>query len=140
MKKRWILFWLLFHAASIYAKPAFTGHDFSGQYDCTGEDSHEGQYTGTVTMQRVPAQSTQQYGAYTFKLEVPGYGTYLGEAAAHDTHVAMHFALTNQSTQDYGTGIAKFKKNQIGKWTFVKYYFEPAFKGGNYGIEECTHR
>lgn len=123
-----------------FAKPAFTGQDFSGVYDCTGDDSHEGKYTGTVTMTLVPSQSLNQYGAYQFKLEVPNYGTYLGQAAANGSHAAMHFALTDQSTKDYGTGIASFKKNKTGKWSFTKYYFEPEFKGGNYGIEECTMR
>ncbi len=122
------------------AKPAFTGHDFSGVYDCTGDDSHEGKYTGTVTMTIVPSQSLNQYGAYQFKLEVPDYGTYLGQAAATGTHAAMHFALTDQSTKDYGTGIASFKKNKAGQWSFSKFYYEPEFKGGNYGIEQCTQR
>jgi hypothetical protein len=122
------------------AKPAFTGQDFSGVYDCTGDDSHEGKYTGTVTLQLVPSQSLNNYGAYTFKLEVPSYGTYSGQAAAHGTNVAMHFALADQSTKDYGTGIANFKKNKAGKWSFSKYYYEPEFKGGNYGSEKCTLR
>ena len=122
------------------AKPAFTGHDFSGVYDCTGDDSHEGKYTGTVTMKLVPAQSSGEYGAYQFKLEVPNYGTYSGQAAAKGTHAAMHFALSDQSTKDYGTGIASFQKNKAGKWSFSKYYYEPEFKGGNYGMEQCTHR
>ena len=122
------------------AKPAFTGKDFSGIYDCKGDDSHEGNYTGKVTMELVPSQSVDQYGAYKFKLEVPEYGIYLGQAAASGTHAAMHFALTDQSTKDYGTGIASFKKNKAGKWSFSKYYFEPEFKGGNYGTEQCTQR
>ena len=122
------------------AKPAFTGNDFSGVYDCTGDDSHEGKYTGTVTMELVPTQSLNQYGAYKFKLEVPNYGTYLGQAAAHGNNVAMHFALSDQSTKDYGTGIANFKRSKAGKWSFSKFYYEPEFKGGNYGTEECTHR
>jgi hypothetical protein len=122
------------------AKTAFTGYDFSGVYDCTGDDSHEGKYTGTVTMKLVPAQSSGEYGAYQFKLEVPSYGTYSGQAAAKGTHAAMHFALPDQSTKDYGTGIASFKKNKAGKWSFSKFYYEPEFKGGNFGTEECTHR
>jgi hypothetical protein len=122
------------------AKPAFIGSDFSGVYDCKGDDSHEGKYTGTVTMELVTSQSLNNYGAYKFKLEVPNYGTYSGQAAAHGTNVAMHFALADQSTKDYGTGIANFKKNKAGKWSFSKYYYEPEFKGGNYGTEECTHR
>lgn len=122
------------------AQPAFTGQDFSGVYDCTGDDNHEGKYTGTVTMELVPSQSMNNYGAYKFKLEVANYGTYSGQAAAHGSNVAMHFALTDQTTKDYGTGIASFKKNKAGKWSFSKYYYEPEFKDGNYGTEECTLR
>jgi hypothetical protein len=140
LKKLFIFLCLLSAASFSAAKPAFTGNDFSGIYDCKGDDSHEGKYTGTVTMTLVPSQSLKQYGAYTFKLEVPNYGTYLGQAASNGTHAAMHFALTDQSTKDYGTGIASFKKNNAGKWSFSKFYYEPEFKGGNYGSEECTHR
>lgn len=141
MLKKLILGLALLTASSLApAKPAFTGHDFSGVYDCTGDDSHEGKYTGTVTMKLEPTQSSGEYGAYQFKLEVPNYGTYSGQAAANGTHAAMHFALSDQSTKDYGTGIASFKKNKAGKWSFSKYYYEPEFKGGNYGMEECTHR
>lgn len=140
MKKFLIFACMLFSASLVNAKPAFTGHDFSGVYDCTGDDSHEGKYSGTVTMKLVKSQSVNQYGAYKFKLEVPNYGAYLGQAAANGTHVGIHFVLQDQSTKDYGTGIASFKKNNAGKWTFSKYYYEPEFKGGNYGTENCTQR
>jgi len=91
-------------------------------------------------MELVPSQSMNNYGAYKFKLDVPNYGTYSGQAAAHGSNAAMHFALADQSTKDYGTGIANFKKNKAGKWSFNKFYYEPEFKGGNYGTEECTRR
>ncbi len=140
MKKLFIFLCLLSAASVSNAKPAFTGHDFSGIYDCKGDDSHEGKYTGIVTMELVPSQSVNNYGAYKFKLDVPNYGTYSGQAAAHGNNVAMHFALADQSTKDYGTGIANFKKNKAGQWSFSKFYYEPEFKGGNYGTEECTRR
>jgi len=140
LKSFFVFICMLCTAPLINAKPAFTGNNFSGIYDCMGNDSHEGKYTGTVTMELVPAQSVNQYGAYTFKLEVPDYGTYLGQAAANGANVAMHFAHTNQSTKDYGTGIANFKKHKSGKWSFSKFYYEPEFKGGNYGTEKCTQR
>lgn len=127
-------------AGSAGARPAFSGPDFSGTYECTGNDDHEGKYTGTVTLELVPAQSFGEYGAYHFKLEVPGYGTYPGQAAAHGKQAAIHFALTDQATKDYGTGIASFSKNKAGKWTFHKYYYEPEFKGGNFGVEDCVQR
>lgn len=125
---------------TVMAAVPYRGHDFSGRYDCTGDDSHEGKYTGTVTLARVKSQSTGPYGAYSFKLEVPSYGAYPGHAAAKGREMAIHFANTDPATQDYGTGIASFAKNKAGKWTFRKYYYEPVFKGGNFGIESCTQR
>jgi hypothetical protein len=140
MKKLLILLAILFAAVPALAKPTFTGQDYSGVYDCTGDDSHEGKYTGKVTLKLNPAQSTGEYGAYDFKLEVPGFGTYLGEAAAEGDRLAMHFALTDQKTRDFGTGIATIRKNKQGKLGFHKYYYEPEFKGGNYGFEDCVRR
>lgn len=127
-------------SASQAAKPAFTGPDLSGVYACEGQDDHEGAYQGTVTLSLVPAQSFGSFGAYLFKLEVPGYGVYPGEAAARGTEMAIHFALTDPTTKDHGTGIATFTKNAQGKWTFFKYYHEPEFKGGNFGTERCVQR
>ncbi|HZX33430.1 MAG TPA: hypothetical protein VFF03_18920 [Rhodocyclaceae bacterium] len=123
-----------------HANPAFTGTDFSGIYDCNGNDSHEGEYTGTVTLELVRAQSTGRYGAYAFKLEVPGYGAYPGHAAARGREMAIHFANTDPATKDFGTGIAAFSKTKSGQWSFSKYYYEPEFKGGNYGTEVCVRR
>ena len=88
----------------------------------------------------MPAQSTGRFGAYDFKLEVPGYGTYPGQAAAEGNKMGIHFALTDQTTKDFGTGIATFIKNKHGKWSFTKFYYEPEFKGGNYGTEACVQR
>ncbi|MBM3351013.1 MAG: hypothetical protein FJY53_04400 [Betaproteobacteria bacterium] len=116
-------------------KPGY--QDFSGVYACTGYDAHEGGYSGRVTMTLKPEHSRDNYASYDFKLEVPGYGTYLGHAAANGNHVAMHFALTDKKTKDYGTGIAEMKKNGKGQWGFHKFYFEPEFKGGNTGLEDC---
>jgi hypothetical protein len=140
MKKLAILLAILFAAVPALAKPTFTGQDYSGVYDCTGDDSHEGKYTGKVTLKLNPAQSTGEYSAYDFKLEVPGFGTYLGEAAAEGDRLAMHFALIDQKTRDFGTGIATIKKNKQGKLGFHKYYYEPEFKGGNYGFEDCVRK
>ncbi len=131
---------LLAIAGTTQAKPAFTGPDFSGVYACEGDDAAEGKYTATATLTLVPQQSVGQNGAYTFKLEVPGFGAYPGHAATQGTTAAIYFANTDPSTQDFGTGIATFKKNKQGKWTFKKYYHEPAFKGGNHGFEWCTQK
>jgi hypothetical protein len=125
------------HAAD---KPPFSGNDFSGVYDCKGQDSHEGPYTSTVTLQLVKEQSFGKFAAYSFRMEVPGYGSYPGHVAANDRTAAIYFALTDPAPKDYGTGLAQFSKTKSGKWQFNKYYYEPEFKGGNHGTESCTQK
>lgn len=124
--------------ASLQAKPALTGANYSGFYTCTGNDAHEGKYTGTVTLKIKPEHSYGQYASYDFTLAVPGYGSYPGHAAVNGQQAAIHFALTDQSTKDYGTGIARFSKNRHGQWQFHKFYYEPEFNGGNTGTEVCV--
>lgn len=146
MKYSWMLMACVLAATAAQAasekpaKPPFTGQDYSGVYDCKGNDAHEGAYAGIVTLKLNAAQSTGPYGAYDFKLEVPGFGTYPGQAAAEGDRLAIYFALTDQKTKDYGTGIATIKKNKDGKLAFKKYYYEPEYKGGNYGTEECVKK
>lgn len=137
--------WILGLAVTCLAINAYA-LDLSGVYSCTGDDAHEGKYTGTVTMKLRPEHSKGADASYDFELAVPDYGTYKGHAAAHGMHAAMHFALPMENgeyggkTQDYGTGIAEFKKNAKGQLSFRKFYFEPGFKGGNTGIEECVRK
>lgn len=135
-----LLFALTASATGAMAATSFNGRDFSGVYDCQGDDAHEGKYTGTVTLDRVPSQSSGEYGAYRFSLDVPGYGVYQGQAATPGMHMGVHFALPDQTTRDYGTGIARFARTKAGKWSFSKYYYEPEFKGGNHGTERCVQR
>jgi hypothetical protein len=127
-------------AAKPQAHAAFTGPDYSGFYACKGVDSHEGPYTATVTLSLVREQSAGRNGAYDFVMEVPGYGRYLGQAASHPGALAIHFALTDPAPKDYGTGIATVSKTAKGQWQFAKYYYEPAFKGGNFGHETCVQK
>jgi len=124
---------------NVQAQASFNGQDFSGVYSCSGEDSHEGQYKGSVSMKLLPQHSTGEYAAYTFELSLPGYGKYPGHAAGYKNNLAIYFAHTQHSkNQDFGTGIATFTQNPKGKWSFHKYYYEPMFKGGNHGFETCT--
>jgi hypothetical protein len=147
MKPILVLACLIAAPACFAASPAqpssgagFSGPDYSGMYACTGDDAHEGKYTGKVTLALVKAQSSGQYAAYDFKLEVEGYGAYPGHGAAKGNEMAIYFANTDPATKDFGTGIATFSKNRNGKWTFKKFYYEPQFKGGNHGTEECVQR
>ncbi len=140
--------WKAVHVAIALSLFSFNSvaQDLSGVYACTGDDAHEGKYTGTVTMKRIQAHSKGQDASYDFELAVPDYGVYKGHAAVHGMHAAMHFALPIENgeyggnTHDFGTGIAEFKKNRKGELTFRKFYFEPAFKGGNTGIEVCVRK
>lgn len=126
---------------ALLAGPAFAAPtDLSGVYDCTGEDASEGAYNGTVTMERVAAHSVGRNVAYRFRLDVPGYGSYPGEAVSEGGWIAITFAHTDPSTKDYGTGIARVFRRADGRLAFHKFYYEAAFKGGNHGTETCVRR
>lgn len=140
MKKTAFILAFLLCGSPAYAAPAFTGTDYSGVYECTGNDAHEGKYAGTVTMTLDRRQSVGNYGAYKFKLEVPGYGAYLGQAVAEGGRIAMYFALKDPATRDFGTGLATIKKHKNGKPGFHKFYYEPEYKGGNHGTEDCVKK
>ena len=82
MKRLTLLALTFFLTFPAVAAGPFTGRDYSGVYDCTGDDAKEGKYTGIVTLQLNNEQSSGAYGAYDFKLVVPDYGTYPGQAVS----------------------------------------------------------
>lgn len=138
---KYIFLSCLLFAASITAIAApYTGADYSGIYDCIGQDHSEGEYKGTVTMRLASKFSDGEYGSYEFLLEIPGFGAYPGHAASQGNKMAIYFANKDPKDHDFGTGIATFSKNQRGKWSFVKFYYEPEYKKGNFGKETCTQR
>jgi len=126
--------------APVAPPPPAASLDFSGTYACQGDDSHEGPYTATVTLRKVPAHSQGRFAAYALTMDVPGYGTYLGHVTADGREAAVHFALTDPIPQDHGTGLARFTLGKEGRWRFSKYYYEPDFKGGNHGTETCVQQ
>ncbi len=140
MKKIIGLILALFITSAAHAKAEFTGQDFSGVYDCVGEDAHEGKYKGVVTLTLNPAQSVGQFGAYAFKLEAENFGVYPGEAVAEGNKMAIHFGLNQPNSKDHGTGIATFTTHADGKIGFHKFYYEREYKGGNHGTEDCVKR
>jgi hypothetical protein len=139
---RYLVVALMVLSSGVFAseKVPFNGSDFSGIYRCNGQDDHEGPYTSTVKLSLVKEQSTGKFASYSFNMDVPDYGTYPGYVAANGREASIHFALTDPSKKDFGTGIAHFSKAKNGKWRFSKFYYEPEFKGGNYGMESCVQQ
>lgn len=120
------------------SQPPFTGTDYSGVYNCTGMDSHIGEFKGTVDMQLDAKQSTGPYGAYRFRLTLADKSIYNGFAAAHADSLAIYFAHTDPVLKDYGVGIAKMTADPDGKPAFSKYYYGPEYEGGGHGMENCV--
>lgn len=122
---------------ALAAQPPFTGKDYSGQYLCTGVDSHIGKFLGRVDMQLNPAQSTGKHGAYKFTLTLTDNSLYNGFAAGTDNALAMYFAHTDPALKDYGVGIATIETAANGKVSFSKFYYGPEYEGGGHGMETC---
>jgi hypothetical protein len=135
--------WIALGFSFVSTVMAHEGHvknDFSGIYDCHGMDTSEGHFMGKVTITLQPKHSKDNEVSYTYLLEVPGFGSYKGFAAAQGMDAAIYFALDDKTNEDYGVGIAKFYKEEGGPLQFHKYYFEPGYKGGNTGTEDCIRQ
>lgn len=128
-------------AVGLAAPPLpFSGQDLSGVYDCTGHDALEGDYQATVTLTLNSAQSTGANGGYDLRMEVPGYGVYLGSVVASGGAIAITFAHTDPKTKDFGTGLGTVAYGPQGAVSFSKFYYEPQFRGSDHGTEDCTRR
>jgi hypothetical protein len=125
---------LLLMSSLSYALP-----NISGEYNCKGDDSHDGKYTGTVVLTLDSKNTIKQGSGYTFSL-VEGSGsdinTYSGFAAFDGKHIAIYFANKDESKKDYGVGVATVTGNK-----FTKFYYEPQYAtSGSTGIEACTKK
>ena len=136
-----ILLLITFLSASLIsnAQPVFSGEDLSGVYQCDGQDHLEGLYKGKVTIKLVADKSSGEYGAYQFKLEVPGFGEYPGHAAAQGKKMAIYFANTDLATKDFGTGIANFSKKKPGNGYSKSSITNPNTKGVTLGPKPVPH-
>lgn len=118
----------------------FTGTDLSGVYSCVGHDALEGEYKANVTLTLNRDQSSGDSGSYGLKMVVPDYGVYLGSVVSNGDMIAITFAHTDPKTHDYGTGLGEIKKDAQGNPGFSKFYYEPEFRGGDHGTEECSRQ
>jgi hypothetical protein len=130
--------WRLLFLALGFVGTGASAQDYSGVYDCVGMDYNEGEFVGTVTMTLEESHSNDDYQSYTFILEVPDFGVYNGFAAAKGEHAGIYFALDDKANEDYGVSTARFFTDSEGRINFHKFYFEPNYKGGNTGTEDCV--
>lgn len=123
-----------------WAAPApFTGADLSGSYACTGHDDHDGDYKATLALHLNRAKSVGSYGSYALTLDVVGEpGHYNGSMVVEGDRLAMMFASSDPTSRDMGTGLGRLSQDAQGHTTFSKFYFEPDYKGGDFGTETCT--
>ncbi|MCQ3031775.1 hypothetical protein NLO88_14010 [Pseudomonas syringae] len=128
----------------------------SGDYTCTGFDSHDGAFTGALklTVDEQASHFQQSFGAYkfTFDVDVGGHAsTFSGYAAAQGQSLAMYFANDSEDAPtDRGVGMALITHDQDAEGKFIttlhKSYYLPDYmrtskegKGaGGRGTEVCT--
>lgn len=120
------------------AKPAFTGTNFSGLYDCKGSNELVGSYQVTVKLKLNRISSYAKFGAYDMITETDNSVTYRGQAVANGNRLALSYKLTEGKYVEYTTGIAEMKRISKNRWSFRNLYYEPDDSGGNYGEEDCV--
>jgi hypothetical protein len=128
-----------------------------GTYKCTGYDSHDGHFTGnlTLSLDEKASKFDQNFGAYQFKLDIVLGGTpasYSGYAAAQGESLAIYFANDKQKEAPTDRGVAigsiSHEQDKDGKYitTLRKSYYLPDYlrdakdgKGpGGRGTETCV--
>lgn len=138
MKKLAVLSILLMFSGLAEAKPAFTGHNFSGVYECTGSNDHIGDYKVKVTLKLNRISSFGKIGAYFYDMETENSVTYAGHAIADSNRLSLTLQATDRRSADNSIGYATMKKDSHGHWTFRKNYYEPNDNGGVNGTEFCV--
>jgi hypothetical protein len=141
MKKLGVIAAMLITSGMAYAeepKPAFTGQNYSGVYDCKGSNDKVGEYEVTISLKINRVSSYAKFGAYTYEMTTVNSATYIGQAIANGNQMALSFPLKSGLNVDHSIGIAKIVKNKKGRWSFRKHYYEEDNSGGNYGSEYCV--
>lgn len=129
---------LLGSANLVQAKPAFTGVNYSGEYLCKGTNDQVGDYELVARLKLNKVSSYGTFGAYSYETETENSVVYTGQAAADGNRIAVSFNLTEAHGVEHSTGIATMKKNELGRWTFKRLYYESDDNGGIYGTENCV--
>lgn len=138
MKKLVLALAMMSMAGIAYAKPVFTGKNYSGVYQCKGSNDQVGDYQVRMTLRQNKISSYGTFGAYHYEIETDNGTVYRGQVAADGDKLAMSFNLSEKKTMDHSTGIATIKKNSDGRWTFRRLYYEGDDSGGVYGSENCV--
>ncbi len=138
MKKILLLTLLLSFAQLAQAKSTFTGVNYSGDYDCKGLNDQVGDYDVKVRLRLNKYSSHGTFGAYSYEVETVNSVVYTGQAAADGNRIALSFNLTESRGVEHSTGIATMKKNDQGRWTFKRLYYEGDDNAGIYGTETCV--
>lgn len=120
------------------AKPAFTGINFSGTYECKGNNEQVGDYQATAIFKLNRISSHGKIGAYDFSTDTENAVIYRGQAIANGTKLALSYKYKEGKYIEYSTGIAEMKKIGRNRWSFRNMYYEPDDNGGNYGYEDCV--
>jgi hypothetical protein len=137
--KNFILAIALLGVASVaQAKIPFSGKNYSGVYECKGNNDQVGDYTVTATLRLNNVSSSGTFGAYHYEVETENSVTYRGQVAADGNRLAISFNFSEKKNLDHSTGVAVVKRNAQGHWTFRRLYYEGDDNGGVYGSENCV--
>jgi hypothetical protein len=132
-----------------YAKPItqakpdpFNGQDLSGNYMCRGEDHQDGKFSGTLTLKLDQPNSHNKDAGYSMVFSAENDNPlYIGYATTHnDSAMALYFKNINSNkANDFGVASIEIKSNKDNTWLKETYY-QPSYKGGNYGTKFCTKK
>ena len=138
MKKLALLLTILLFSSMANAKSVFTGQNYSGTYNCKGSNEQVGDYEVTVRLKLNRVSSYGHFGAYYYETETENSVVYNGHAIADGNRLSIALELSEGRNSEPSVGTAVIKRDENGRLSFRKNYYEPDDNGGNYGSEHCS--
>ena len=96
MKKIVIVSAMLAFSSVAFAKPTFTGNNYTGLYECKGENSSIGAYDVVVALRLNRVSSHGKFGAYYYETETVNSTVYHGQAVADGNRLAISFNIRDK--------------------------------------------
>jgi hypothetical protein len=130
---------------ALFASAAFAMPNLTGEYQCSGQDSHDGAYNHKlfITPDVKASAPERDFGAYQFTTEI-----HKGYIAAQGDAYALYFEPKDKKalgdSKDFGVGIVTvthaMDKNGKDTLTLHSSYYQPEYqrdKNGGRGLATC---
>lgn len=111
--------------------------NFSGVYECKGNNDSIGDYTVKVTLKIDTVNSKAGFSNYTYAMQTENGMTYNGYAVIENNQMASSIYMNDKPSAEMSVGVGSIKAIAKNRFSFTRKYFEPTDNEGTIGLETC---